>query len=261
MVRVELDAPRGVRRPRRRPQGGVGQPLVVADRQRRAPGDERARGDVRSHRVLHLRRLRPRRARRAPEGLVRQIDVPLGRSSTRRGSRPEAASSPISPSCGSGTSSSASSRAAHTGWPTASGSSTTCRRTAPPRSPTSRAPGRPSACGGRAHGTSWARSRATTSRTRASRSRPVAGSSSGPLRALASRISYVGDLGWELYVPIEQGRACGISSGKPGSRTASCPRVSACTGRPGGSRSATARMAPSSRASTPRSRPGWPVRA
>jgi glycine cleavage system aminomethyltransferase T/glycine/D-amino acid oxidase-like deaminating enzyme len=27
----------------------------------------------------------------------------------------------------------------------------------------------------------------------------------GPLRALASRISYVGDLGWELYVPFEQG--------------------------------------------------------
>ena len=25
------------------------------------------------------------------------------------------------------------------------------------------------------------------------------------LRVLASRISYVGDLGWELYVPIEQG--------------------------------------------------------
>jgi glycine cleavage system aminomethyltransferase T/glycine/D-amino acid oxidase-like deaminating enzyme len=29
----------------------------------------------------------------------------------------------------------------------------------------------------------------------------------GPLRVLASRISYVGDLGWELYVPIEQGAA------------------------------------------------------
>jgi glycine cleavage system aminomethyltransferase T/glycine/D-amino acid oxidase-like deaminating enzyme len=28
----------------------------------------------------------------------------------------------------------------------------------------------------------------------------------GPVRALASRISYVGDLGWELYVPIEQGQ-------------------------------------------------------
>jgi glycine cleavage system aminomethyltransferase T/glycine/D-amino acid oxidase-like deaminating enzyme len=29
----------------------------------------------------------------------------------------------------------------------------------------------------------------------------------GPLRVLTSRISYVGDLGWELYVPIEQGGA------------------------------------------------------
>ena len=27
----------------------------------------------------------------------------------------------------------------------------------------------------------------------------------GPVRVLASRISYVGDLGWELYVPIEEG--------------------------------------------------------
>jgi glycine cleavage system aminomethyltransferase T len=27
----------------------------------------------------------------------------------------------------------------------------------------------------------------------------------GPLSVMASRISYVGDLGWELYVPIEQG--------------------------------------------------------
>ncbi len=27
----------------------------------------------------------------------------------------------------------------------------------------------------------------------------------GPLKVIASRISYVGDLGWELYVPIEQG--------------------------------------------------------
>jgi len=27
----------------------------------------------------------------------------------------------------------------------------------------------------------------------------------GPLKVMASRISYVGDLGWELYVPIEQG--------------------------------------------------------
>src|SRR5205823_11973129 len=27
----------------------------------------------------------------------------------------------------------------------------------------------------------------------------------GPVQVLASRISYVGDLGWELYVPFEQG--------------------------------------------------------
>jgi glycine cleavage system aminomethyltransferase T/glycine/D-amino acid oxidase-like deaminating enzyme len=29
----------------------------------------------------------------------------------------------------------------------------------------------------------------------------------GPVRTLASRISYVGELGWELYAPMEQGRA------------------------------------------------------
>jgi glycine cleavage system aminomethyltransferase T/glycine/D-amino acid oxidase-like deaminating enzyme len=29
----------------------------------------------------------------------------------------------------------------------------------------------------------------------------------GPVRAMASRISYVGELGWELYAPFEQGRA------------------------------------------------------
>src|SRR3989442_12018062 len=29
----------------------------------------------------------------------------------------------------------------------------------------------------------------------------------GPVRALASRISYVGELGWELYAPMEQGAA------------------------------------------------------
>ncbi len=29
----------------------------------------------------------------------------------------------------------------------------------------------------------------------------------GPVRVLASRISYVGDLGWELYAPMESGRA------------------------------------------------------
>ena len=50
---------------------------------------------------------------------------------------------------------------------------------------------------------------------------------------LASRISYVGELGWELYVPIEQGGRLGTRSGRPASRTAWCRSASACTARPG----------------------------
>ena len=45
----------------------------------------------------------------------------------------------------------------------------------------------------------------TTSPTRASASAPARTLEIGSQIALASRISYVGDLGWELYVPIEQG--------------------------------------------------------
>ena len=41
---------------------------------------------------------------------------------------------------------------------------------------------------------------------------------------LASRISYVGELGWELYVPMEHGRrSCGTRCSRPGARTAPCP--------------------------------------
>ena len=90
--------------------------------------------------------------------------------------------------------------------PTASGSPTTCPRTAPPRSPTSRRPGRRSASGGRARVTS---SRSLT-RDDVSHEGFRFGSCRtieiDTLRVLASRISYVGDLGWELYVPIEQGQ-------------------------------------------------------
>ena len=46
---------------------------------------------------------------------------------------------------------------------------------------------------------------ATTSPTKGCRSRAASTIEVGPVAALASRISYVGDLGWELYVPIEQG--------------------------------------------------------
>ena len=82
---------RGVRRDR--PRGRVGLALVVADHQRRAPGDARPRGDLRPDRVLRLRR---RRAGRARVGAAR-VDAPDGRrstarSSTRRCSRRAAAS-------------------------------------------------------------------------------------------------------------------------------------------------------------------------
>ena len=76
-------------------RGRVGVALVVADHQRRAPRDARARRDVRPDRVLRLRRHRPGRARRACSGR----DAADGRrrtggSSTRRCSRRAAASSP-----------------------------------------------------------------------------------------------------------------------------------------------------------------------
>ena len=75
LVRVERDAARGVRRPDQPPRGRVGVALVVADHQRRAPGDARPRGDVRPDGVLHLRRHRPGRARDGAAGL----DAPDGR--------------------------------------------------------------------------------------------------------------------------------------------------------------------------------------
>ncbi len=72
------------------------------------------------------------------------------------------------------------------------------------------------ASGARVRATSSRASRATTSRTRASPSPRAGRSSIGPLQVLASRISYVGDLGWELYVPIEQGARLWDSCGRPG---------------------------------------------
>jgi glycine/D-amino acid oxidase-like deaminating enzyme len=56
----------------------------------------------------------------------------------------------------------------------------------------------------------------------------------GGAAVLASRISYVGELGWELH-----------ASGTPASRTAWCRSASASTARPGGWRRATAPTGPS----------------
>ena len=63
---------------------------------------------------------------------------------------------------------------------------------------------------------------------------------------LASRISYVGELGWELHVPIEQGARLWDALWQAGQPHGLVPAASACTARPGGWRRGTARSAPSS---------------
>ena len=118
-----------------------------------------------------------------------------------------AASAPTSRSCGWATSTSASSPAARTAWPT-------CKWFARPparrRLGSARRPhvgvddDRPVGPAGARHPR-----RALTERRRLARGLPVRHAAGaieiGSLPVLASRISYVGDLGWELYVPIEQG--------------------------------------------------------
>ena len=77
----------------------------------------------------------------------------------------------------------------------------------------------------------------------------------GPVPCLALRVTYVGELGWELYCPTRvRPRGSGTRSGRRAGSTASSP---AATGRstPAGSRRATASGAPTSR---PRTRPGRP---
>ena len=79
----------------------------------------------------------------------------------------------------------------------------------------------------------------------------------GSQLVLASRISYVGDLGWELYVPIEQGRRLWEelwAAGRPHGLTACGMGVYGTTGR---LEKAIACSAPSSIATTLWSRPTW----
>ena len=124
VVRVECEARRGVRRAGARAR--VGRALVVADRQRRASRDARACRDVRPDGVLHLRRRRSRRAGRRAAGR-RPAD---GRADRPRGLHAGALAArnlqvrPDDHAHGR-RASSASSPAAHTGWPTRSGSPTT----------------------------------------------------------------------------------------------------------------------------------------
>ena len=78
VVRGERAARRALRR--RAARGRVGCALVVADHQRRAPRDARARGHLRPLRVRDLRRRRARaRSTRCSTRCMAQMDVPVGR--------------------------------------------------------------------------------------------------------------------------------------------------------------------------------------
>ena len=93
--------------------------------------------------------------------------------------------------------------AARPAWRRRSGSPTTCR---PGRSsPTSPRRGPRWACGARGPGTSSSRSPWATCPTPAFGFGTCREVELGGVTVLASRISYVGELGWELYVPMEQG--------------------------------------------------------
>ncbi len=80
----------------------------------------------------------------------------------------------------------------------------------------------------------------------------------GGVTVLASRISYVGELGWELHVPFEQGARVWDTIWEAGRPAAWCRWGSASTGPPAGWRRGTAPSAPSSTPATTWSRPGWP---
>ena len=81
------------------------------------------------------------------------------------------------------------------------------------------------------------------------------------VRTLASRISYVGELGWEIYVPIEQGLRVWDALWRAGAAARARARSgSARTRSRRGSRRAIARTAPSSSSSSTSSRRAWPDR-
>ena len=82
----------------------------------------------------------------------------------------------------------------------------------------------------------------------------------GSVRTLMSRISYVGELGWEIYCPMEQGLRLWDTLWEAGEATVSSRRGSASTPRPAGWRRAIGPTAPSSSSTSTSSRPGWPDR-
>ena len=138
VVRVECAAARGVRRSGRAARGQWDtrwwSPLINAEHLAHArPG-----GDLRSVGVRDLRPVRARRLDALQTVSMRQVRRrPSGASIYTPWLSPSGGSSPTSRSCGSATSTSASSPAAPTAWPTTSGLPITSRRTARRNSPIS----------------------------------------------------------------------------------------------------------------------------
>ena len=80
----------------------------------------------------------------------------------------------------------------------------------------------------------------------------------GPVRVLAVRISYVGDLGWELHAPIEQGARLWDAVWEAGQPPGVVPAGIGVYGTTGRIEKAYRGSASSSTASTTSWRPGWP---
>ena len=220
VVRVQRAAARGVRRSCDAPRGGVGVALVVADHQRRAPRDARARRGLRPLGVRDLRHLGPGRAGLAAAG----GDAPDGRAGRARRLHPAAQPG------GGFRSDLTIMRLGDELFRVVTGGAhgmsdrkwfrrqSAGRRLGAART-TSRPPGPRSGSGAPAPATVLSSVTADDVSAEGFRFGWCKELEIGSQRVLASRISYVGDLGWELYVPIEQG-ATPLGHGLGGGRAA-----------------------------------------
>ena len=211
LVRVQRRPARRSTATRDAARARVGRALVVADHQRRAPARcASARASSTCRRSRSSTSSGPRALDAVQRIVVAQCDVAVGRGRLHAGPRrARAASAPTSPSCAWPTTTSGSSPAARTAWPTSKWFADRMpddgRRSVVDHTST--------LDDHRALGPAGARhprrrsprddvsQRGLRVRHLPRRSRSAA------LPVLASRISYVGELGWELYVPMEQGAA------------------------------------------------------
>ena len=232
-------------------------PVLERDRGARAPRDPHRGRPVRPH-ALHEGRGRGCRRGRLAEPRLRVGDGSPGRPRRLHdGARRTAAgSSATSRSRAWPRIASWSSPAAARARATSPGCAACCPRAAASRCATSPAPGRWSASGARVRATCCSRWPTSTSATTAF---PYMGARRLYLEhvpALALRISYAGELGWELYVPTEYGRWTWDRLLRGGPRARRSRPAASAPSRACASRRATASPASTCTASTRRTRPG-----